>query len=268
MMTIKLALDSPRGGKRARNMVEGEAAPGMHDQVVTIQRYNLCVLAWCWLDERVCFVTLIHLVHQSASHRQAPAAEADAGARTNSKPNSSKYRGVTKHVRTGRWEAHIWCLNRQLYLGGFDTEGQAAIAYDLAAINIKGLDAAITNFDKSKYASQLGTIMKVGGGEWGGQRCFCGWDAAISSGLGRVCIRFPALPHIPHTPPTHTDEAGGAGNDPAQHGQAQTRQGPQVQVQGHCQTRQSALGGPYQCWQPPLQVFGHVCIRGGGCTGV
>lgn len=78
-----------------------------------------------------------------------------------SKPTSSIFRGVTRHVRTDRYEAHVWHKNRQLYLGGFDTEGQAAMAYDMAVLNIKGT-SALTNFDKAKYADQLASIVEVG----------------------------------------------------------------------------------------------------------
>lgn len=76
------------------------------------------------------------------------------------KPNKTVFRGVTRHIRTGRFESHIWHKNRQLYLGGFDTEGQAAMAYDMAAINIKGT-AALTNFDISRYEKDLTSILQV-----------------------------------------------------------------------------------------------------------
>ena len=42
------------------------------------------------------------------------------------KPWGGRYRGVTKHKRTQRYEAHIWQCKKQLYLGGFDSEVLAA----------------------------------------------------------------------------------------------------------------------------------------------
>jgi len=40
---------------------------------------------------------------------------------------SSRFRGVTKHRRSGRWEAHIWIkeMGRQVYLGGYEKEAKS-----------------------------------------------------------------------------------------------------------------------------------------------
>lgn len=59
----------------------------------------------------------------------------------------SKYRGVTHHARTNRFESHIWDDGKQVYLGGFYNEIQAALAYDLAATRFRG-DDAVLNFGK------------------------------------------------------------------------------------------------------------------------
>lgn len=74
--------------------------------------------------------------------------------------STSAYRGVTHHCRTGRWEAHIWEDGRQVYLGGFDSEEQAALAYDVAAVKCRG-DEATTNFDMDDYRQELAALDRV-----------------------------------------------------------------------------------------------------------
>ncbi|XP_011078716.1 ethylene-responsive transcription factor WRI1 [Sesamum indicum] len=89
---------------------------------------------------------------------------------TSSKSRSSIYRGVTRHRWTGRYEAHLWDKTtwnsiqnkrgRQIYLGAYDNEEDAARTYDLAALKYWG-PATILNFPVETYTKELEEMQKL-----------------------------------------------------------------------------------------------------------
>ncbi|KXZ46408.1 hypothetical protein GPECTOR_44g82 [Gonium pectorale] len=79
------------------------------------------------------------------------------------KKRSSQFRGVTRHRRSGRWEAHIWVkeIGRQVYLGGYEEEEHAAEAYDVAALKCKGSKGTRTNFPLTRYSGLLPSLPTI-----------------------------------------------------------------------------------------------------------
>ncbi|XP_041023523.1 AP2-like ethylene-responsive transcription factor At1g16060 [Juglans microcarpa x Juglans regia] len=64
----------------------------------------------------------------------------------------SSYRGVSRNSDYKKWQARLGKGRgmRSIYIGTFGTEEEAARAYDVAAIRMKGLKA-VTNFELSNY---------------------------------------------------------------------------------------------------------------------
>ncbi|KAL2532126.1 Uncharacterized protein Adt_05477 [Abeliophyllum distichum] len=80
---------------------------------------------------------------------------------------SSRFRGVSKHRWTGRYEAHLWdklswnvTRKKKGKQGAYDDEEAAARAYDLAALKYWGT-STFTNFPISDYEKQIDIIQTV-----------------------------------------------------------------------------------------------------------
>ncbi|XP_024396531.1 uncharacterized protein [Physcomitrium patens] len=99
---------------------------------------------------------------------------------------ASMYRGVTRHHQHGRWQARIGRVagNKDLYLGTYSTQEEAAEAYDLAAIKFRGINA-VTNFDISRY--DAGRIQQAGAsGHHGAEAMKAAKEAEVAAMQSRV----------------------------------------------------------------------------------
>ena len=67
---------------------------------------------------------------------------------------SSKFRGVTRHKQRGKWQSRIKDQGKQVNIGYYNSELEAARAYDRAAVRCKGKKAA-TNFNVNEYKDEL-----------------------------------------------------------------------------------------------------------------
>ncbi|MBA0592921.1 hypothetical protein Gorai_009885 [Gossypium raimondii] len=80
---------------------------------------------------------------------------------------SSRFRGVSRHRWTGRFEAHLWdkgswnpTQRKKGKQGAYDEEESAARAYDLAAIKYWGT-STFTNFPVSDYGTEIEIMRSV-----------------------------------------------------------------------------------------------------------
>lgn len=58
---------------------------------------------------------------------------------------TSRHKGVSWYKRTQKWQAQICCNSRRVHLGSFDSEDDAAAAYNRAAVRLHGAFARLND---------------------------------------------------------------------------------------------------------------------------
>lgn len=101
-----------------------------------------------------------HQPHSTAAARDKSAA-ARKGLQHRGVQPTSTFRGVTVHKRAHGYCAQAWVDGKQVALGRFMVEQQAAAAQDVVLLHTRGL-AAKTNFASMTYASLLNSLQQVG----------------------------------------------------------------------------------------------------------
>lgn len=82
------------------------------------------------------------LNNQRSNLRQATCAQNMHNRRPGT-PHSSQYKGVSWSKRAGKWQALIKAEGKARWLGTFASEEQAAIAYNIAALELHGQFACL-----------------------------------------------------------------------------------------------------------------------------
>lgn len=174
-----------------------------------------------------------------------PAAAPGQGEQAGAPPGgrTSAYRGVSRHRLTQRWEASLWLNGRQLYLGGFNGQEEAAAAYDLAALACKGL-GAMTNHPPEEYTEQLAEIAGLTRVSHG-RRWMPVWMCDPGPRTSKLKPRWGSTDELSANALT-TISLTLAGRGGGLRAEAQQRLQPrQVQVQGRLGA-QRALGGSHR----------------------
>ncbi|CAM0883129.1 unnamed protein product [Alopecurus aequalis] len=101
-------------------------------------------------------------------HKRKKKKRARSGAGAVTTRGSSIYRGVNRHNRSGKYEAHLWDRHRRSTpesreggQGSYDTEEAAARTYDLAALKYWGAECAILNFPVETYKHERERMQRV-----------------------------------------------------------------------------------------------------------
>jgi hypothetical protein len=66
---------------------------------------------------------------------------------------SSRHKGVSLHKRSGKWRAYVHHAGRTKYLGTFELEDDAALAYNRAALDVWGEFARLNEVKESAMSA-------------------------------------------------------------------------------------------------------------------
>lgn len=114
------AIRTQRQGKRSLHFKMHRVIMGVTDPQILVDHRDVDGLNNQRSNLRVC------------SHRQ------NNCNKVKSKNRSSRYKGVSFYKKYGTWEAGI-CVNyKNIYLGRFETEEEAALAYNRKAVELHG----------------------------------------------------------------------------------------------------------------------------------
>lgn len=122
-----------RGGGRNGTVAGSNHNAGYLSITIDGRQYLAHRLAWFYVTGRWPVVDIDHIDRDRRNNRWANLREAtrsqnmaNTGRR---RDNKSGFKGVSRHVQTGRWQAHSSGGGRTVYLGLFDSAEEAHRAY-------------------------------------------------------------------------------------------------------------------------------------------
>lgn len=112
----------------------GYARCGVGGKVLLMHR----VIMHCSPNQSVDHINHDKLDNRKANLRVVSQSDNMANARKTAKPKSSKFKGVNRRKKNGRWRAELFKHGVYYYLGDYSTEVEAAQAYNKKALEMSG----------------------------------------------------------------------------------------------------------------------------------